>query len=162
MTTRAEPAGGSRGPGKPSHAAPPPVGVLVLWLAVCSLATPAAAATLEADQSESREGYFQLRWEADEPVRLIEATSPDFRDARELYSGSDSARVISGKPDGIWYYRLESAASDAEILSEPVTVTVRHHSLRRAFAFFVLGAVVFAATLALIFVARPGADERGQ
>jgi hypothetical protein len=126
----------------------------------CLLAAGAvAAADLRVDQSVSNEGYFQLSWESEEPVRLVEATSPEFTNASVLYQGGDTARVISGKPDGIWHYRLESAAAGGAI-GEPITVTVRHHSLQRAFAFFALGAIVFAATLGLILFARPEADER--
>jgi hypothetical protein len=131
--------------------------LLVMWLA----AAPASAAMLESDQSESNEGYFQLRWEAEEPIRLVEATDPGFRDAAVLYRGSDTASVISGKPDGIWYYRIEAADGGA-ILTDPITVTVRHHSLQRAFSFFALGAVVFVMTLGLILLARPKAHERGR
>lgn len=119
----------------------------------------ATAATLMTDSAESAEGYFQLSWEADQPVVLLESTSPDFDSPRAIYTGSDSARVISGKPDGTWYYRLQTT-DDGGVLSETVAVTVRHHSLARAFAFFALGAVVFVATLGLILFARPEFDER--
>jgi hypothetical protein len=119
-------------------------------------AAPAAAhaASLRSDQAESNEGYYQLLWEAEEPVRLVESTDPDFRNSAVVYSGSDTARVVSGKPDGVWYYRLE-AASDGRSLTGSVAVTVRHHSLVRALSFFALGAVVFGATLGLILFARP-------
>lgn len=121
---------------------------------------PAITATLEPAEYESNEGYFQLRWDAGEPVRLVEATSRDFVETRILYTGRDSAHVVSGKPDGTWYYRLETA-DGARVLSEPAVITVRHHSLIRAFSFFTIGAVVFLATLGLILFARPGTDERG-
>jgi len=138
-----------------------PLRLLLAGCLVSLLGGPVAGAVLESDQTLSREGYFQLHWEADEPVRLVEATRDDFSDARLLYSGSDSARVISGKPDGTWYYRLEAAAGGT-ILSPPTVVTVRHHSLQRAWSFFLLGGVVFIATLALILFARPEADERSR
>ena len=132
----------------------------ILLTAILGLAARATAATLEPESLESNEGYYQLRWEAEEPIRLVEASSPDFADARALYSGTDTGRVVSGKPDGTWYYRLESA-DGARILSSPATITVRHHSLVRAFSFFALGAVVFCATLGLILFARPDRDELG-
>lgn len=120
----------------------------------------AGAAALEAP-AESSEGYYQLRWEADEPIRLVEATSAGFADARTIYTGSDTAHVVSGKPDGVFHYRIETAGGGT-VLADPVVVTVRHHSLSRAFSFFALGAVVFLATLGLILFARSAADERTQ
>ena len=130
---------------------------LFLLLALAEI--PLSAATLEPAELESNEGYYQLSWEADEAIRLIEAESSDFSDGRAIYSGLDSGHVVSGKPDGVWYYRLE-AADGGNILSDPAVITVRHHSLGRAFSFFALGAVVFLATLGLIFFARPESDER--
>jgi hypothetical protein len=124
-------------------------------------ADTAPAASLAVDQTVSREGYYQLRWEAESPVRLVEASSPDFDAARVLYQGSDTARVVSGKPDGTWYYRLEPAAGGA-VIGEPIAVTVLHHPLGRALAFFATGAIVFAATLGLILFGRAQADERSQ
>lgn len=117
------------------------------------------AATLEADQYESREGYFQLFWEAEQSVRLVEAEDPEFDDAVVLYEGNDTGRVISGRPNGVWFYRLESADGRRE-LAGPISVTVRHHSLVRAFSFFGLGAGVFLATLALIVTGWIRTHER--
>jgi hypothetical protein len=133
----------------------------ILLLACLSGSTLAqgAGATLEPLDFESNEGYYQLTWQADEPVRLVESSSPDFRAARALYSGTATGHVVSGRPDGTWHYRLESA-DGARVLSDAATITVRHHSLGRAFAFFGLGAVVFVATLGLIFLVRPHDDER--
>lgn len=120
---------------------------------------PGVAATLEPAESVSNEGFYQLTWEAQQPVRLVESTNPEFAAAETIYTGSDSGHVVSGKPNGTWYYRLESA-DGAAILSEVSAITVSHHSLARAFAFFSVGAVVFAATLGLIFLTRPDDDER--
>lgn len=134
--------------------------VLLLILAVAGSAAEAQRAELQSSLAESNEGYFQLTWQADTPVRLVESVRGDFTDARVLYEGSDTARVVSGKPDGRWFYRLEAIASDAPI-SDAVTVTVAHHPLRRALTFFGIGALVFLATLGLIVfggraVARDG------
>jgi len=135
-----------------------PVAAALAVLAL-TMSPGAQAATLEADQYASSEGFYQLRWEAEEPVRLVEARSPGFVDAETLYTGSDSAHVVSGKPDGSFYYRLESAEG-GQVLSEPVMVTVRHHSLGRALAFFAIGAIVFVSTLGLIAFSSSGSDER--
>jgi hypothetical protein len=111
---------------------------------------------LEADTAVASAGYFQLRWSGSPAVELQESTSPQFTEPRILYAGSDRARVVSGKPDGDWYYRARSVSSGSSF-SNIVKVEVRHHPLGRAVAFFVVGAVVFLATALLIV---NGARER--
>jgi hypothetical protein len=93
-------------------------------------------------------------------IRLVEAPGADFTTPTAIYTGSDTGHVASGKPDGTWYYRLESA-DGSQVLSNTATITVRHHSLQRALTFFTIGASVFLATLGLIVFARPDSDERG-
>ena len=129
-------------------------GVRLVLFVLC-LAAPVASVhgAFVRNEIESGEGYFQIEWEADAQVRLLESTSPEFADAVTVYLGSDTGRVVSGKPDGIWYYRLESADS-GRVLGSDLTVTVRHHPLSRAFAFFALGIVVFVSTLGLIVFGR--------
>lgn len=119
------------------------------------------AASLETSQELSNEGYYQLSWEADEPVRLVEAPTESFSVPTVLYSGGDSGHVVSGKPDGTWHYRLESL-DGSSLLAGPLEVTVSHHSLARAIGFFAVGGVVFAATLALILLPQFRSDERAQ
>jgi hypothetical protein len=114
-----------------------------------------AAVSLESDSDNATAGYFQLRWEAREmPMRLIESPGPDFETRNLVYEGPDTARLISGKSNGRYFYRLESAvgtdSTQADVVSNTLQVTVRHHSLARAFTFFAIGAAVFAATLALV------------
>lgn len=104
---------------------------------------------LYSDTEVAKAGYFQLRWAAESPIQLQESRSADFREARTLYSGSDNARILSGKPNGHWYYRARPETSPAS-WSNTVEVTVRHHSLQRALGFFTVGAIVFLATLLLI------------
>ena len=100
-----------------------------------------------ADAEVATAGYFQLRWSAEAPVDLQESASPQFESPRSVYSGSDAARVISGKPDGDWYYRVVEANGN---FSDTIKVAVRHHPIERAIGFFTVGAVVFMATLLLI------------
>jgi hypothetical protein len=108
----------------------------------------AQSATLEASPEVASAGYYQLRWRSARSVELQESRDPEFTSATAIYRGPDAARVISGKPDGILYYRVRD--TDDGTFSNVVRVTVRHHSLERAFSFFSLGAIVFLATLLLI------------
>lgn len=140
--------------------------IVVGVVAMGACAGPAASATdllsLDSDTRLATAGYYQLRWgAADFPTRLVESTDPSFADAHVIYAGPDTARLVSGKPDGDYYYRLESAAGPQQgvAVSEVLEVTVAHHSLARAFSFFAIGAFVFSATLGLIVFG--GRNERG-
>ena len=86
---------------------------------------------LEADADVATAGYFQLRWSASDPVELEESATADFSSPRVVYSGSDAATVVSGKPDGDWYYRVHTVSSDGGF-SNTVKVSVRHHPIGRA------------------------------
>ena len=80
-----------------------------------------------------------------------QAADPEFHTVRTLYIGPDRAAVISGKPDGVWYYRMRTVkAGQSGPWSEPLAVTVSHHSLGRAVAFFTLGVVIFLGILAVV------------
>jgi hypothetical protein len=139
--------------------------IVVGAIATGVLAGPITSAqpiiSLESDTPVATAGYYQLRWESGEvATRLVEANDPEFADARVIYAGPDTARLMSGKPDGDYYYRLEAAGdvTPAPVLSETLKVTVEHHPLPRALTFFAIGAAVFAATLGLILVG--GRNER--
>lgn len=118
---------------------------MLLWQA------PAGAEPVEirADTQVATAGYYQLTWNADGAVIVQEAGSPEFLSPRVVYRGADNARVMSGKSDGDWYYRARSAGSESDF-GNAVKVTVQHHPVGRAFAFFSLGAVVFLVTLGVI------------
>jgi hypothetical protein len=129
---------------------------LLALLAIGAAAQPSAetgrANVLTSDTDVATAGYFQLRWDAAEPIRLLESTSREFADATLVYTGSDSGHMVSGRADGDLWFRLESAATGAA-LGDPVHVVIAHHSLGRALAFFTVGALVFVATLAMILIA---------
>lgn len=80
---------------------------------------------------------------------LQEAASPEFSNASILYQGPDTATLVSGKADGTYYYRIRNTTTPAE-WSNITKVTVTHHPLSRAFMFFILGALVFVATLVMV------------
>jgi hypothetical protein len=123
------------------------VGTLAVVL-VMPTETSAQSPELEASPELATAGFYQLRWYSARPVELEESQDPEFSSAEIIYRGSDAARVMSGKRDGDLYYRVRD--TDDGTFSNVVKVTVRHHSLERAMAFFSLGAIVFLATLLLI------------
>jgi hypothetical protein len=105
------------------------------------------APRLSVDSPTATAGFFRLHWADPAPVfELQEASGPGFNHATTLYRGPDTATVVSGKPDGTWYYRVR-AATDAGsgVWSDTVAVTVDHHDLGRALMFLALGFCVFIA-----------------
>ncbi len=131
---------------------------LALAFALCA-ASPASAEgfALSVAPERSTDGVYRLLWSGDVPVEIEEARAPDFGDARVIYRGADRSSVLTGRSDGTYHYRVSALDGEsAEIAT--ASVTVEHHPLSRAFAFFGVGLVVFGCTVAL--VAR-GADEEG-
>lgn len=133
----------------------PPLVVFSLVLACLLIAGPIQAGNhapkLSSDHEVASAGYFQLSWEVEaERVELQEATSPTFRNATTLYIGPDNHSVISGKPNGSWYYRVRALNAQADAWSSPVTVLVAHHELSRALMFLSLGIFVFVAIVVMI------------
>lgn len=134
--------------------------VLFLVLTCLLIAGPIQADNhapkLSSDHEVASAGYFQLSWEAEaERVELQEATSLTFRNATTLYIGPDKHSVISGKPNGSWYYRVRALNvhdqnSQADAWSDPVTVLVAHHELSRALMFLSLGIIVFVGIVVMI------------
>lgn len=139
----------------------------LIALAVVS-ATPLIAQDLgppalneDAAEQVATAGYYTLSWtlpagtDGDEvPLfELVEASDAGFADAHPRYRGPDLATTISGKADGTYFYRVRlagEAAGRAGAWSNTHRVVVAHHPLSRAFAFLIVGALVFAATLGVI------------
>jgi hypothetical protein len=126
--------------------------VVATWIA--STASGLESPVLESDTAVATAGFYRLQWEpaaVGGGYELQESTRPDFSDARMLYAGPDLATVLSGKPDGDYYYRVRGRVDGGRSpWSAPVQVRVQAHSLGRALTFFALGALVFVATVALI------------
>jgi len=122
----------------------------VVWLAPALAETPP---TLSASTERATGGYYSLSWDGAGNVHyeLQEAREPAFDSPRSIYEGRDTASVISGKPDGDFFYRVR-ALSEAGPgpWSEPARVSVAHHSLTRALQFFFVGALVFAVLVTVI------------
>ena len=125
--------------------------LLCLSTAVTTQAqTPAPSISSDSDVATA--GFYHLSWDAAfARIELQEATTPDFRSPTTLYKGTDSATTISGKPDGQWYYRVRVLQDEFPgPWSDPVEVTVAHHSLSRALMFLTLGIVVFISIVTVI------------
>lgn len=105
---------------------------------------------LSSDSDVATAGFFHLHWESDKydgTWHLQESHDPDLKEYKVIYSGPDLARVISGKSDGVYYYRVVADERASQIMSNIIQVTVAHHPLTNAFLFFFVGALIFLAIL---------------
>ncbi|MEJ2609076.1 MAG: hypothetical protein P8179_03090 [Candidatus Thiodiazotropha sp.] len=104
------------------------------------------AVELEVSPSHSNTGTFNLIWHGSkgETYRLVQLI--DHNDKQLIYQGTDTARVMTGLPNGTYRYQVQGETG----WSKPCSVTVAHHSLIRAFSFFSLGILVFLATLFIV------------
>lgn len=129
------------------------------FLFVAALLNPVHAAIepsieLLTDSETATAGFFHLQWRTDNYTgdwHLQESKDAHLQSFKVLYSGPDLARVISGKPDGIYYYRVVTEATSSPRMSNVIKVTVAHHPLKNAFIFFSVGAFIFIAILISIF-----------
>jgi hypothetical protein len=112
----------------------------------------AASIELSSDSEIASAGYYQLSWTTGtkQDYQLQESASEDFQSYKTIYQGPDQASVISGKPDGVYYYRIVGMDSQPPVSSNTLKVSVAHHPLVNAFVFFTAGAMVFVAILFLI------------
>lgn len=117
------------------------------------------ALQLNSDTQVATAGYFQLSWSGKADVyQLVESTTADFKSSKMIYQGKDLARVMSGKSDGEYFYRLQTQRDNQSSTSNVVKVTVLHHSLRNAILFFIAGAIVF---ISIIILIVKGNNEEG-
>lgn len=114
---------------------------------------------LDSDTEVATAGYFRLSWWLDAMVekdnieyQLQRSGQPDFARFKVAYLGPDLARVVSGKSDGEYYYRIRAIQHGVPLTgwSNVVRISVAHHSLFRALMFFVAGAMVFFSLLIFI------------
>ncbi|WP_018233269.1 hypothetical protein [Thioalkalivibrio thiocyanodenitrificans] len=142
-----------------------------LWLLVLVVSFPGVlhagshAPELSASPDLARAGYFHLRWALDDVdvdrYTVEEAADPDFTDPAVLYEGADRATVISGRSDGTFHFRVRASLADGgeSGWSDTQTVEVVHHPRAQAIGLFILGGLVFLATVGLI-VAGTSAGRR--
>jgi hypothetical protein len=147
-----------RRPGNSSPSLCSPTRLLILlfafWLAPLNTVMGVQSVALASDTQVATAGYFRLSWHTEHSpnlFRLLEADNPRFNHSKVIYEGPDLARVLSGKSNGSYYYRVAELQGHTPIsVSNTVKVDVAHHSLTKAFLFFAIGAAVFLATLLLI------------
>ncbi len=140
--------------------------MLLALLLVSGGAVAEKEPTLSIDDSGASAGHLQLSWQwvgdGDQPVYDIEMDRREnFASPERVYRGEDGSTVLSGLADDTYYFRARVWLRGEPVTdwSEPVPVTVEHHPLEQALGLFALGAVVFAATVALIITGRQRTQE---
>lgn len=91
-------------------------------------------------------GYATLAWPnvEGESFVLEENVSGNWR---PVYDGPDRATTLSGRADGDFTFRLKA---DGHLVGDPISLTVAHHPLSRAWAFFAVGAGMFLALVGVL------------
>jgi hypothetical protein len=136
---------------------------LLFCLLLCPLSALAETVpVLTLSPTQTSDGKATISWPMPEGVKIGIESSRDmlFTNPVNLYQGSDEATVLTGLSDGAYYFRGRYLYQNGAFSpwSEPVGLSVEHHSLAKALAFFSIGAVVFVATLLLIILGAKRQD----
>jgi hypothetical protein len=125
-----------------------PLIIIAYFLPVLTLRAQVPELVLEGGNT-SDAGHVRLTWElvANREVEVQQSTRADFSDAFTVYRGYEGATFLSGFDNGTYYFR---ARAEGGGWSEPVSLTVSHHSLRLAFFLFGVGAIVFLLTVLVV------------
>ena len=133
--------------------------IFFLLLSLSSLAVATEPFKLTVSTSGSTDGSFNISWILPENKRIeLQQSKQESPGFTTIYTGSDSATVITGMSDGNYLYRARLLNPDNQFpddkqsspWTDPLPVSVAHHSLDKAFGFFSVGAIVFIGTLLLI------------
>lgn len=122
------------------------VRIIIIMAILLAPNSAAIAAGLTVTDDGTTAGYVTLSWRdvTGNTFELKEKTSQGWQ---TLYAGGDRATTLSGLPDGNYEFQL---TADGTRVGAPVTVTVQHHSLTRAWVFFGAGALMILALVTLL------------
>lgn len=137
----------------------------IIWLIGLSSETALCASdaqfpSLVSDTNLAAEGYFVLTWRLDDGDamgKLQQSTSPGFGSDTETSDIVSSGSVtLTGFPNGKYYFRAGTPGHWSKVLE----ITVRHHALSRAFAFFATGLFLFIVLCVVIITGNRQAGEQ--
>lgn len=133
-------------------------------LLLSSIASAYESIEIESSTTISNNGSFTLSWEKSDHSQIeLQQAAKQQNAFYTIYTGSDSATVITGLPDGDYLYRarLTDAQGNLSRWSSISAIKVQHHSINKALSFFYVGAIVFTGTLILIVLGERRADKVG-
>jgi len=120
------------------------------WATEGSTNAAEQVAGLVIEPAISRDGVYELSWTATGDVLLEESRDSAFEDARVVYRGADHGTVLTGRRDGIYYYRLRADGRSPGAVVLTGFARVEHHSVERALVFFGIGLFVFVSTIVVV------------
>lgn len=87
----------------------------------------------------STAGYITLGWSA------VQGNNFELKEKngaiwKLIYKGEDHATTLSGLANGSYEYQL---TADGKVSENSTNITIQHHSIKRAWLFFSIGAVMF-------------------
>jgi len=119
----------------------------------------------------SEEGKVALQWSRSESApetnvefQLQQSDTAGFSDPKTLYEGPDRGTVVTGLPEGEYFYRVravERARSNSP-WSGTLTVKVQYPDRKTVAALMILGMGVFIGTVTAIVVGHRRAGSKGQ
>lgn len=133
---------------------------LAFFIVPVCLSAETELPVLATDTNLATAGYYQLSWQPgiagasnkNIHFEVQQARDLSFHSSKTIYRGPDQASVISGQPNGDYFYRVRVKYTQQVMgeWSKPVLVKVQHHPLKKAWLFFIAGAIVF--TITFIFI----------
>lgn len=125
------------------------------FLLLSFIAVADAQIAIKSSSAISNDGSFTLSWQLPANTEIeLQQSNQALNGFKTIYTGADLATVITGLTDGNYFYRARIVGSQGYVSnwSPTLTIKVQHHAIGRAFAFFLLGAVVFVGLLVLILL----------
>ncbi len=125
----------------------------VVWLVFLLTVGQSCSAEilLSSDTDISTEGYFVLSWHSDSAsssLYLQQALTENFNNVKTINLTGSGSITLTGLTSGEYFYRIDSGQEQSNIVS----IVVAHHSLTKAFTFFILGFALFSVLLVTIFL----------
>ena len=104
-------------------------------------------------KAEEAAGHLTLKWQThtseNEPewteFILQVSKDPKFSSPRTVYQGPHKSSMISGLPDGTYFFRVRAHSNGTatwSAWSQPQKLKVRHHSLTLAVTLSILGSII--------------------
>ena len=94
-------------------------------------------------------GYATLAWSS-ASGKTFELKQKENDQWKIIYQGQDRATTLSGLADGTYHYALMTDGQSKA--DDEVNITIKHHSLTRAWIFFGVGAVMFLILITILTI----------
>lgn len=133
----------------------------MLLVLIASSSTLCAAEELRISNNGSTAGYITLNWSESKAKAPYTIQMNKGEGWQTIYQGKDLATTLTGLKNGNYQFRMNAsdpATIDDSHWSEPLDITITHHSLTKALAFFASGFLIFLVLLWLLF--RPSPANR--